>query len=59
MDGYGEDGLRLTGKSADYLGVPGKIRYVCLLKAVPEGGEVKAGYRDLQVKNAWVPSSNS
>jgi len=52
MDGYGEDGLRLTGKSADYLGVPGKIRYVCLLKAVPEGGEVKAGYRDLQVKNA-------
>ena len=52
MDGYGEDGLKLTGKSADYLGVPGKIRYVCLLKAVPEGGEVKAGYRDLQVKNA-------
>jgi alpha-L-fucosidase 2 len=49
MDGFGDDGLRLTGKSADYLGVPGRIRYVCLLKAsASNGGEVKAGYRDLR-----------
>jgi alpha-L-fucosidase 2 len=52
MDGYGDDGLILTGKSADYLGVPGRVGYVCLLKAVAEGGEVKTGYRDLTVKNA-------
>jgi len=52
MDAYGEDGLILTGKSADYLGVPGKIRYVGLLKVVPEGGEVVTGYKDLSVKGA-------
>lgn len=32
MDSYGDDGLILTGKSADYLGIPGRVRYVCLLK---------------------------
>ncbi|MDH7513707.1 MAG: glycoside hydrolase family 95 protein [Clostridiales bacterium] len=52
MDGYGQDGLILAGKSADYLGVPGRIRYVSLLKVVTEGGEVKAGYKDLRVKGA-------
>src|SRR6185312_672313 len=38
MDGSGNDGLQLTGKSADYLGVEGKLRYDARLKAVPEGG---------------------
>lgn len=52
MDSYGDDGLILTGKSADYLGVPGRVRYVCLLKAVTEGGEIQVGYRDLTVKKA-------
>lgn len=52
MDNYGDDGLILTGKSADYLGVPGRVRYVCLLKAVTEGGEIQVGYRDLTVKKA-------
>ena len=52
MDNYGNDGLILTGKSADYLGVSGRIRYVCLLKAVPEGGEIETDYRHLMVKKA-------
>ncbi len=52
MDSYGEDGLILTGKSADYLGVSGRVLYVCLLKAIINDGEVKTGYRDLVVKNA-------
>jgi alpha-L-fucosidase 2 len=38
MDGSGDDGLLLRGKSADYLGVEGKIRYAVRLKAVTEGG---------------------
>ncbi|HLI94410.1 MAG TPA: glycoside hydrolase family 95 protein, partial [Puia sp.] len=41
MDGWGQDGLVLTGKSADYMGVPGKLRYEARLKAVPEGGSMK------------------
>ena len=52
MDSFGDDGLILTGKSADYLGIPGRIRYVCLLKAIINDGEIKTGYRDLVVKNA-------
>jgi len=39
-DGMG-DGLVLTGKSADYMGVAGKLRYEARLKAVPEGGSMK------------------
>ncbi|MFB9052063.1 glycoside hydrolase N-terminal domain-containing protein [Formosa undariae] len=38
MDGLGNGQLRLTGKSADYLGVEGKLRYEAQIKAVPEGG---------------------
>lgn len=52
MEARGEDGLILTGKSADYLGVPGRVRYVSLLKAVAEDGEVRTGYRDLTVRGA-------
>jgi len=52
MDSFGEDGLILTGKSADYLGVEGKLRYVARLKAVPEGGTIKVGERDLVIENA-------
>lgn len=40
-DGYGQDGLILTGKSADYLGIEGKIRYEARVKALPEGGTMK------------------
>ena len=52
MDGYGPDGLVLTGKSADYLGVEGKIRYEARLKALPEGGKMKLSDTDLIIENA-------
>jgi len=52
MDGYGKDGLILRGKSADYLGVEGKLRYQARLKAIPEGGSSTVNDTDLIVKNA-------
>ncbi|WP_295795747.1 glycoside hydrolase N-terminal domain-containing protein [Mucilaginibacter sp.] len=52
MDGLGDNSLVLTGKSADYLGVPGKLRYEAKLKAVPEGGTIKTNGADLIVENA-------
>jgi len=52
MDGYGKDGLILLGKSADYLGVEGKIRYEARLRAVPEEGSLSVDDTDLIVKNA-------
>lgn len=41
MDGVGEDGLMVNGKSADYLGIEGKLKYRVQLKALPEGGKLK------------------
>lgn len=41
MDGVGSDGLMVNGKSADYLGIEGKLRYKVQLKAIPEGGKIK------------------
>jgi alpha-L-fucosidase 2 len=52
MDPYGADGLVLTGKSADYMGIEGKLKYEARLKAVPEGGTVKTEGVDLIVENA-------
>ncbi len=52
MDATGPDGLAVTGKSADYLGVEGKIRYEGRLKASVEGGTVETDGVDLRVKNA-------
>ncbi|ASU35572.1 glycoside hydrolase family 95 protein [Mucilaginibacter xinganensis] len=52
MDGLGNNGLVLTGKSADYLGVAGKLRYEARLKAIPEGGRVFVNGTDLVVENA-------
>jgi len=52
MDGYGSDGLILTGKSADYLGVQGTIRYEARLKAVPVGGKVKVEDDHLIIQDA-------
>jgi alpha-L-fucosidase 2 len=52
MDGAGNDELVLTGKSADYLGVEGKIRYEARLKAVPEGGSMKMKDAKLVIENA-------
>ncbi len=52
MDPYGNDGLILTGKSADYMGVVGKIKYEARIKAVPENGTMKTNGVDLIIENA-------
>jgi alpha-L-fucosidase 2 len=52
MDGLGTDGLVLTGKSADYLGIEGALRYEARLKAMPEGGTTGVDDDILSVKDA-------
>ena len=54
MDGIGQDGLMLNGKSADYLGIEGKLRYRAQLKAIPEGGtvQVKGDMMTIEKANA-------
>ncbi|MCK5821855.1 MAG: glycoside hydrolase family 95 protein, partial [Bacteroidales bacterium] len=52
MDGVGDDGLVLNGRSADYLGVDSKLKYRAQLKAVPEGGTMKVVGAELVVNGA-------
>lgn len=52
MDEVGSDQLKLTGKSADYLGIEGKLSYEARVKAVPEGGTISAENTKIQIKNA-------
>lgn len=52
MDEVGQDGLTVNGKSADYLGIEGKIRHRTELKALPEGGSMKVENDYLYVENA-------
>ena len=52
MDGAGNDELVLTGKSADYMGIEGKLRYEARLKAVPDGGIIKVDGDELVIENA-------
>jgi len=52
MDGDGRDGLVVRGKSADYLGVAGRLRYESRLKALPRGGDMKVVDNDLIVQHA-------
>jgi alpha-L-fucosidase 2 len=52
MDGHGRDGLALEGKSADYLGIEGKIRYHGRVKALAEGGRIEVLDTDLIVADA-------
>jgi alpha-L-fucosidase 2 len=52
MDGLGPDGLVVRGKSADYLGVRGALRYEARLEAVPEGGSVRVLDDTLVVEGA-------
>ncbi len=52
MDPYGDDGLILTGKSADYMGVEGKIKYDARIKAVTDGGTIKTDDVNLVIENA-------
>jgi len=52
MDGLGGDGLVLRGRSADYLGVPGRLRYEARLLAVSEGGVMAVDDFSLAVSGA-------
>ncbi len=52
MDPYGSDGLILTGKSADYMGVVGKIKYEARVLAKTKGGTIKTDEVDLIIENA-------
>jgi alpha-L-fucosidase 2 len=52
MDGIGNDGLMINGKSADYLGVEGRLRYRAQLKAVPEGGTMRVQGDELFIDGA-------
>jgi len=52
MDGIGNDGVMINGKSADYLGVDGQLRYRAQLKAVPDGGTMQVIGDELFIKGA-------
>ncbi len=52
MDGVGKDGLVINGKSADYMGVTGALRYRVELKAVAEGGSIKLDDTDMIIDKA-------
>ncbi|TSA33568.1 MAG: glycoside hydrolase family 95 protein [Porphyromonadaceae bacterium] len=52
MDGVGNDGLMINGKSADYMGVVGALRYKVQLKAIPEGGTMKLDDADMIIDKA-------
>jgi len=52
MDGHGNDGLVVRGKSADYLGVAGKLRYESRLVAAHRGGELRVDDDRLVVRQA-------
>ena len=52
MDGVSPDGLRLTGKNTDYLGITGRLTYEARVVARAEGGSVAVDYRTLRVTGA-------
>ena len=52
MDPDGKNGLKLTGKSADYLGVKGRIKYDARVKAVSKGGSTKTDGVNLIIDHA-------
>jgi alpha-L-fucosidase 2 len=52
MDGVAPRTLRLTGKSSDYLGIKGRLRYQADVLARVEGGSMEVGRRTLTVSHA-------
>ena len=52
MDSRGSNSLVLTGKSADYMGVEGKLRYRAQLEAQCEGGTIAAEGTELVISGA-------
>lgn len=52
MDALDNNELRLTGKSADYLGVEGQLKYEARVKALSEGGSITTDGTRLKIENA-------
>ncbi|MBT87752.1 MAG: alpha-L-fucosidase, partial [Gammaproteobacteria bacterium] len=52
MDGEGENELILTGKSADYLGIDGKLRYEARAQINSEGGKIERKGTRIHIDNA-------
>jgi len=52
MDGIPPGDLRVTGKSSDYLGIEGRLRYEGRVRARVSGGTAEIDYRTLRVRNA-------
>lgn len=52
MDGEGQDQLVLKGKTADYLGVAGRVKYEARLRAEVVGGSLLEQDADLIVDKA-------
>ena len=50
-DSEGGDGLTLSGKSADYMGIEGKLRYQVRLRAFSHGGSINVNDDELIVKD--------
>lgn len=46
------DLLLLTGKSADYLGIEGKLRYEARVKVIPEGGTLSVDGTRIEIRDA-------
>jgi alpha-L-fucosidase 2 len=52
MDGAGSEGLMINGKSADYMGVTGALKYQLQLKAISEGGKITVDDTELTADKA-------
>ena len=52
MDSYGTDGLKLSGRSADYMGIESKVRYEARLRCQATGGSVSVTDDELKVRDA-------
>jgi alpha-L-fucosidase 2 len=52
MDGVPPVDLRVTGRSTDYLGIEGRLRYEGRLRARVRGGTSEIDYRTLRVQDA-------
>ncbi|MBC7418641.1 MAG: glycoside hydrolase family 95 protein, partial [Pedobacter sp.] len=52
MDSEGNNTLLMTGKSADYLGVKGQLKYEARLKVVTDGGTVTINGDYMEIKGA-------
>jgi len=51
-EGVPPNGLKIYGKSDDYLGIEGRLRYEARLMASSEGGQIEVDYKTLHVREA-------